>query len=184
MHINPPPPFPIILSHFIALDLPQRLLLLQQLAGDDNLRENVQLLMDALPGWGAHGMGTAFEEFDELREMHLQEQKDQQQSLLVSEGYFSAVFGACDDAESVKQVMMMMIIMMMMILKKIMIMIMIIIICMAFLTMNMMMQMPVANQMVLLLQCLIDFRPTEPFEERSAICAGSRPRVRQQHCDV
>ena len=126
-------------------------------------------------------MGTAFEEFDELREKHLQEQQDQQQSLLVSEGYFSAVFGACDDAESVKQVMMTLIIMMMMFVQ---IMIMIIIICMAFLTMTMMMQMPVANQMVLLLQCLIDFRPTEPFEERSAICAGSRQRVYQQHCDV
>jgi len=184
MHINPPPPFPLILSHFIALDLPQRLLLLQQLAGDDNLRENVQLLMDALPGWGAHEMGMAFEEFDELREKHLQKKQDQQQSLLESVGYFSAVFGACDDAESVKQVVMMMSIMLMMIVNIMIIMIMIIIIGMAFMMMMTMMRMPATNRMVLLFQCRIDFFPTERIEERSAICAGSRQRVHQQHHNV
>ena len=98
-----------ILDSFLALDHPQRLLLLLLLSRDDALRGSVQQVLETLSGWGAFGMGLAFEGYDDMREKMVQQQQQQQQQQHImlpmsSEDYFSEVFAACGDAERVKQV--------------------------------------------------------------------------------
>ncbi len=99
-----------IIDSFLALDHTQRLLLLLLLSRDDALRSRVQQVLETLPGWGAFGMGLAFEGYDDMREKMAQQQQQRQQQQhhimlpISSEDYFSEVFAACDDAERVKQV--------------------------------------------------------------------------------
>ena len=104
-----------ILDSFLALDHPQRLLLLLLLSRDDALRSSVQQVLETLSGWGAFGMGLAFEGYDDMmdkmgqqqQQRQQQQQQQQQQHIILpmsSEDYFSEVFAACGDTERVKQV--------------------------------------------------------------------------------
>jgi hypothetical protein len=86
---------------FLSLEPAHSLLMLLLLARDRDAQNLLLAVMGSLPCWGAFALGLWFERYDVIRDGAAAPV----QRLLPedSECYFGEVFGACGDAEDIKQ---------------------------------------------------------------------------------